>query len=162
MRAGRAARRAWRAAPSAARCGRPCRARAETPPAGSPAAVSDEASARSRGPRKADERARLCQIDVAEEPDGRGHPARRRVGEHGYAWHGGLPETRQRGRHLGHLHEREDALLEACAAGGGADDERHAGGPGVLDEARETLADARSRSEEHTSELQSRENLVCR
>src|SRR5436309_6355663 len=154
MRAGRAARRAWRAAPSAARCGRPCRARAETPPAGSPAAVSDEASARSRGPGKADERARLCQIDVAEEPDGRGHPARRRVGEHGDAWHASLPEPRQRGRHLGHLHEREDALLEACPARGGADDEWDTGGPGVLDEARETLADARSHAAAEEGEVE--------
>src|SRR5690606_41586569 len=57
----------------------------------------------------------------------------------------------------GHLHRGGE---EEC---GEDDDERrrHRVEPAALDEAREVGAERR-RSEEHTSELQSRENLVCR
>src|SRR5438128_714484 len=107
--------------------------------------------------READQRARLGEVDVAEETYGGRDATRRRVRQHGDARHAGLPEAGQRRRHLGHLHEREDALLEAGPARGGAHDERHADRPGVLDEARETLADPRPHAAAEEGEVEDRE-----
>src|SRR3712207_7938213 len=51
-----------------------------------------------------------------------------------------------------------------CAADGGRSDTRADGGPDLpsSDSTTEDLSQGRNRSEEHTSELQSRQYLVCR
>ena len=60
----------------------------------------------------------------------------------------------ERGRGLGHLHQREDALLHAGAAGGRHDDHRHVLVDGQLDGARQLLADHRAHAAAEEAELE--------
>src|SRR3989442_10793045 len=74
--------------------------------------------------READERARLREDDVAERRERGEHAARRWVAEHGDERDAGGVEARDRADRLGHLHERDRALLHPRAPGGRDDHER--------------------------------------
>ena len=68
---------------------------------------------------KADQRARLGDIQVAEHRQARRHAAHGRIGHHRDERQPGARQARQRGAGLGHLHQRQQRLLHARAAGGG-------------------------------------------
>ncbi len=90
---------------------------------------------------KADQRAGLRDQEVAEAGEAGGDAAGRRVGEHGDVEQAGLVVTADRGRGLGHLHQGDDALLHAGAAGGREDDDRQALLGGALEQAGDLFAD---------------------
>ena len=73
--------------------------------------------------RKANERARLGDVDVAQHGVGGRHAARRRVGQHDDIGQARLAQLLHGNRRARHLHEREDAFLHARAARGGKQDE---------------------------------------
>src|SRR2546423_3237265 len=74
--------------------------------------------------RKADERTRFGQDDVAERRERRQDTACCWIGEHANERNGRLVEARDGRDRLGELHERERALLHARATGRGIHDER--------------------------------------
>ncbi len=75
---------------------------------------------------EADQRAGLGDVEVAEHGEAGGDAAGGRVGEHRDVGHAGVAQAGERRRDLGHLHQRQDALLHARAAGGRDDDQRAA------------------------------------
>ncbi len=85
---------------------------------------------------KTDQRAGLGDMHVAEHRIGRRDAAGRRIGEHHNVRLAGFAQHLHRDRGARQLHERQDALLHARAAGGSEHDERRAalgGGLKTLD-----------------------------
>src|SRR5437899_2710644 len=108
--------------------------------------------------READERSRLREDDVAERRERGEHAARRGVGEHGDERDAGGVEARDRADRLGHLHERDRALLHPRAAGGGDDDERLALRERPLGGAGDLLAHDAAHRAAHELEVHHREH----
>ena len=77
-----------------------------------------------RGTGKADQRAGLGDMDVAEHGVGGGHAAGGGVGQHHDIGELRLAQLLHRDGGARHLHQREDAFLHARAAGGGEQNER--------------------------------------
>jgi hypothetical protein len=77
-------------------------------------------------PGETDQGARLRDMHVAEHGVGRGHAAGRRVGQHDDVRLAGLAQHLDRDRGARKLHQRENALLHARAAGGREHDEGRA------------------------------------
>ena len=77
------------------------------------------------GPGEADQRLRLRDDHVAEHGEAGRHAAGGRVQQHRDVRQPASRRRAERRRRLGHLHEREDALLHARAARGREDDRRH-------------------------------------
>ena len=74
--------------------------------------------------------------------------------QHGDVRHAGAAQARERGRHLGHLHQRQQAFLHAHAAAGGKADQRNAFVERVFGGAREFLAADRTHRAAHVGELE--------
>src|SRR3989475_4290320 len=94
------------------------------------------------GPGEADERARPGQVRVAQEGEGGRHAAGGGIGHQRDERDAARPQPGQRRADLRHLEEREDALLHARAPRGRDHDQGEPLRGGVLDEARQALADA--------------------
>ncbi len=92
------------------------------------------------GPREADERLGLRDVQVAEHREAGRHAAGRRIGEDGDVGQPGAVQPRQRRRHLRHLHQRQRAFHHPRAAGARHDDDRLAPLQRHLDGARDLLA----------------------
>ena len=87
-----------------------------------------------------DERAGLGQDDIALHGERRRHAAGRGVGEHGDEGQTGRPQTLHGAGHFRHLHERDEALLHAGAAGGAEHDDGQPLGDGAIDHRGHLLA----------------------
>src|SRR5262247_1344532 len=106
------------------------------------------------GAREPDESPGLGQDDVAEHREAGGHAAGSGIGEQRDVGHTLGVEALERGRGLGHLHEREDALLHPGATRRGDDHERDALLQGQLDGAGELLTDHRGHAAAEERELE--------
>ena len=104
-------------------------------------------------PGEADERPGLGYVDVAEHRERGRDAAGGGVGEHRDVGEPRLLEFRDRGGGLGHLHEREDALLHPRAAGGAEQDERQPLRDGALAGAGNALAGAGAERPAHEREV---------
>src|SRR2546427_3612985 len=105
-----------------------------------------------------DQRARLGQDDVAEHREARGDAAGRGIGEDRDVRQPGGGKPLERGGGLGHLHQREDALLHPGAAGRRDDDDRQMLVDGELNGAGELLADDRAHAAAEEAELEDGEH----
>ncbi len=90
---------------------------------------------------EADERAGFGDVEVAEHGEAGGDAAGGGVGEDADVGDAGVVHLGESGGDLGELHEADDALHHACAAGGGEDEERAARGQAAVDGARDGFAD---------------------
>ena len=102
---------------------------------------------------EAHQRPRLGEDHVAERGVGREHAGGGRVGEHRDERQPLVLKPRQQGRRLGHLHQREDSLLHAGAAGRGDDHQRPPLGDRQLDRARDLLSHHRPHAPAHEEEI---------
>ena len=98
---------------------------------------------------EADQRAGLGDVDVAEHREAGGHAAGGRVGQHRDVGQPRVAHPRQAGRDLGHLHQRQDALLHPGAAGAGDDDQRQPAIEAALDGAGDLLPHHRAHRAAH-------------
>ena len=105
---------------------RPCRAPADTPRAGIPRQLLADGLLDHARAGKADQRARLRDMHVAEHGVGGGHAAGGRIGQHDDVGLAGFAQHLHRDRGARQLHQREDAFLHARAAGGREHDEGRA------------------------------------
>ena len=94
---------------------------------------------------------------VAEAREAREHAARRRVREHRDERRARVVQVLDRGDRLRHLHQREDPLLHARAAGRRDRDERDAALDRAVARARELLADDAAHRAAHEREVHHRE-----
>ncbi len=92
-------------------------------------------------PGEAKERARLGDDHVGQSREAGKHAARRRMCEHRHEWEGMVREEVERDHGLGHLHEREDALLHAGPPRCRDNHQRDRLVDGCGDETREPLPD---------------------
>src|SRR5947208_1798181 len=90
---------------------------------------------------ESDEGSWLGDQHIPEAREARKQPARRRVREDRDESNAGVVQVLDRGNGLRELHQREDSLLHACAAGGGHGDERRAALDRAVARTRELLAD---------------------
>src|SRR5262245_66125204 len=109
-------------------------------------------------PGEANQRARFGHDDVAQHREARGDAAGGGVGEDRDVRQLRRGQPLERGRRLGHLHQREDAFLHPGAAGGRDDEDRQVLVDGELDRARQLLADDRAHAAAQEAELEDREH----
>src|SRR5690554_5206362 len=95
-------------------------------------------------PRKSDERARLGEVHIAEESKTCGDAPRRRIAQIRDERNARFAEEADGAHALGHLHEREGALLHPGAPRGRKNDERTLGFGSALHGPREFFTDHRS------------------
>src|SRR5258705_243021 len=100
-----------------------------------------------------DQRARLGKNDVAEHREARRDAAGGGIGKDGDVRQAAGAEPLEGGRGLGHLHQREDALLHPRAAGRRDDDDRQVLVDRELDRPRELFADDRAHAAAGTGRL---------
>ena len=86
-------------------------------------------------------RARLCENDVAEHGERGGNAARRRVGQNRDIQQSSIRVTAYRTRYLGHLQQREHALLHTGAARTGEQHHRQLMVGCILEQTRQLFAD---------------------
>ena len=115
-------------------------------------------SAMTRGTGKTDERPWLGHDDVPQHGEAGRHAASGGIGEHGHVGQPLGPQALQSGRRLGHLHERQDALLHAGAAGGGDDDDGDVLGGGLLDGPGELFPHGRAHAPAQEREIERAEH----
>ena len=94
--------------------------------------------------REANERAGFGDVEVAEHGEAGGDAAGGRVGEHADVGQAEIVHLREAGGDLGQLHQADDALHHARAAGSGEDDKRAARLQAAVDGAGDGFADDRA------------------
>ncbi|KAI1692107.1 hypothetical protein Ddc_23824 [Ditylenchus destructor] len=103
---------------------------------------------------KADQRLGFGDDHVAHEGEAGRHAAHGGVGQDADERQAGSRQARQHGIGLGHLHQRQQAFLHPCAAGGGVADEGGLLFDRGLDAAREALAHHRAHGSAHEFEFE--------
>src|SRR5665213_2124139 len=103
--------------------------------------------------RKADQRSRFAHNRIAEHREACAHATHRRIRQHRYVRNAPLGKLRQERRRLGHLHEREHALLHARAAGCGDQHQRVLPLEGALSEPGDLRTNYRAHRAAHEREI---------
>jgi len=107
---------------------------------------------------KPDQRLRLGNDDISQHRHAGGDAAERGIGEDRDERQFGLAQLRNRGRGLGHLHQREDAFLHARAPGRSDQDDRQLQFQRPVDRAAELFPDHRPHTPAHKAEIEDTEH----